>query len=452
MRRISIRNPLGVSAALWLLAAAAVVPLLATPAAGQELSQKVDGIVAIVGDTAILQSELQELVFRLQAQGVQIPQEPDQFDEFLRETLESKINQVLLVLHAEREGITITEAEINEIVDDQIARVQRNFQSMIEYEQALASEGITSAEFRIRLTEQARGELIAQRYLQMKMGTLQPVPVSEAEIRDLYEIQKASLGPKPASVTLKQVVIASKPSEAALQLAQEQADQALERARTGGDFALLAAEYSDDPGSKDNGGQLGWVRQADVVPAFGDALFSMQVGDISDIVETSFGFHIIKLDRVRGDERSARHILVSPEVTPEDTVRYHQLAEDVAVALKAGADVDSLIRVHGDPSERASLTEFPRDRLPEGYNAALAGASAGDIVGPVTMQMPGATGDKWIVAEIIQISAGGEWTFDDVRESLRQQILQEKMINKVVEELREKTYIEVRFEGAPITR
>jgi peptidyl-prolyl cis-trans isomerase SurA len=408
--------------------------------------------VAIVGDTAILNSELQEYVFRLQAQGVEIPQDPEQLDAFLRQTLESKINQVLLVLHAEREGITVTEAEINEIVDDQIARVQRNFRSMVEYEQALASEGITSAEFRIRLTEQARGELIAQRYLQMRVGTVQPDPVSEEEIRDLFETQRESLGPKPASVTLKQVVIAPKPSENARRAAEIDAEEALSRARSGQDFALLAAEYSDDPGSKDNGGLLGWVRQEDMVPAFGEALFAMQVGDISDIVETTFGFHIIKLDRVRGDERSARHILITPEMTTEDADRYRQLADDIATALRAGADVDSLIRVHGDPNERASLTDFPRDRLPEEYNAALTGVSAGDVVGPVPMRVPGISGDKWIVAEIIEISAGGEWTLDDWHETMRQQLEQEKMISKIVNELREKTYIEIRFEGSPVTR
>jgi hypothetical protein len=139
-------------------------------------------------------------------------------------------------------------------------------------------------------------------------------------------------------------------------------------------------------------------------------------------------------------------------MTAEDTARYHQLAEDVAAALKGGADIDSLIRVHGDPSERPSLTDFPRDRLPEGYNAALEFAAPGDVVGPVTMEMPGATPDKWIVAEIYELSTGGEWTLDDVRESMRQQILQEKMIAMVVEDLREMTYIEVRFEGTPTTR
>jgi len=440
------------AAALWLSVAFGVFPGSVSPAAAQNLSQRVDGIVAIVGDTAILQSELQEYVFRLQAQGVEIPQDPAQLDAFLRQTLESKINQVLLVLHAEREGITITEAEINEIVDDQIARVQRNFRSIVEYEQALASEGITSAEFRIRLTEQARGELIAQRYLQMKAGTVQPDPVTEDEIREMFEMQKESLGPKPASVTLKQVVIAPKPAESAQEVARLDAEEALSRARSGQDFALLASEYSDDPGSKDNGGQLGWVRQEDVVPEFGEALFAMQVGDISDIVETSFGYHIIKLDRIRGDERSARHILVSPEMTPEDAARYRQLAEDVAAALRQGADIDSLIRIHGDPNERASLTDFPRDRLPEEYNAALTGAAADDVVGPIPMRVPGISGEKWIVAEIIEISAGGEWTLDDWRETMRQQLEQEKMITKIIDELREKTYIDVRFEGSPVTR
>lgn len=445
MRRLLIGS-------LWLTSAIGLLASTVRPAAAQDPSQMIDRIVAVVGDTAILQSELQELVFRLQAQGVQIPDDPQQLDAFLKQTLDTKINEVLLVIHAEREGITISDGEVSDLVDDQIASVQRNFRSQIEFEQALASEGITSAEFRIRITEQTRSQLLAQRFLQSKMGTLQPVPVSEEEILAQFEMQKASLGPKPATVTLKQVVLTPKPSEESRRAAQEEAEQALGRARAGEDFAQLASQYSDDPGSKDNGGQLGWVSQGDLVSEFGDALFSMRVGDISDVVETTFGYHIIKLERVRGNERSARHILIAPDMTPEDTARAHRLADEVAAALISGADIDSLNRLYGDPTERASLTSFPQDRLPEGYLAAIQGASAGEIVGPFSMEVPGITGGKWIVVDLISLSPAGEWTLDDVRDSLRQQLEQDKMIQRVVQDLREKTYIDVRFEGQPTIR
>jgi peptidyl-prolyl cis-trans isomerase SurA len=183
-----------------------------------------------------------------------------------------------------------------------------------------------------------------------------------------------------------------------------------------------------------------------LVAEFETALFAMQAGDISDIVETPFGFHIIKLERIRGDERLARHILIRPEMTDQDTAAAHQLAADVATALESGADIDSLIDLHGDPNERSSLTDFPQDRLPPEYQQMLSGAQPGDVLGPFQLSLPGVA-PKWIVAKLIALDAGGEWTLDDARESIRQQIQQDRMLQRVVNELRESTYIEIRFEG-----
>jgi peptidyl-prolyl cis-trans isomerase SurA len=176
----------------------------------------------------------------------------------------------------------------------------------------------------------------------------------------------------------------------------------------------------------------------------------MDVGDVSGIVETPFGFHIIKLERIRGDERSARHILIRPEMTDQDTAAAHQLAERVAAMLDAGAEIDSLITRYGDPTERSSLTGYAQDRLPPEYQQALQGAQVGDIVGPFQLSLPGIP-SKWIVAKLSALEAGGEWTLDDARESLRLQIQQERMLRRVVDDLRNSTYIEIRFDGLPIT-
>jgi peptidyl-prolyl cis-trans isomerase SurA len=430
------------------LALAAAWAGSATTAHAQEPPlQLIDRVVAVVGDTAILQSELQEFIFTLQTQGVRVPQEPSALKAFLREALEQKVNQVLLVIHAEKEGITVRDDEINEIVDDRIAQVMRQFRSQVEFEQALAGEGVTPAEYRLRLAQQVRADLLAQRYLQTKVSGLQPIPVGEEEIRQRFEAQKGGLGPKPATVTLKQVILAPQPSAEARLAAREEAEQALARARSGEDFARLAREYSDDPGSRDKGGELGWVRKGELLPEFEDALFAMRPGQISDIVETSFGYHIIKLEQIRGNERLARHILVRPEMTPADTARAHRLANEVAAAIEAGADVDSLIQLYGDPSERSSLTEYPQDRLPSEYRTALEGARVGDVIGPFLLPTPALGGGKWVVAKLTGLSPGGEWTFEDLRERLRVQIQQEKMLKKIVDDVREATYVELRLDA-----
>ncbi len=438
-------------AALTTVVALAAIPSPSS-AAAQDPSEMVDRIIAIVGDTAILQSELQEYLFRLQAQGLRPPQEADALAEFMSQALEQKVNEVLLVIHARREGITVSESEINDVVDDRVAQVRRQFGSEADFQQALLREGITSAEFRIRLTEQVRAEILTQRYLQQRVSELQPIPVSEDEIQAVFEAQKQMLGAKPATVSLKQVILTPRASDDALLVAQERAEQALSRARSGEDFERLAREYSDDTATRPKGGELGWVRRADLLPEFGDALYGMRAGQLSDVVQTAVGYHIIKLERIRGNERFARHILIRPDMTDADAERTRQLVDEIADALRAGADPDSLINLYGDPQERATLTNYPLDRLPSEYSQVVRDAQVGDLIGPLNLPAPGLEGGKWIAALLTDRSPGGEWTLDDVRETLRIQIQQDQMLNKVVDQLRESTYIETRLEDAPVTR
>lgn len=405
----------------------------------------VDRIVAIVGDTVVLLTEVQEAVLRLQGQGAVVPTDPEEFDRFLAGVLEQKVNEVLIVLHARREGITVPETQVEEVVEEQLARIKRQFKSELEFQQALTEMGTTAAEFRLTLAEQARVELTAQKYLQLKLSGLKPVPVGEDEIRERYEAQKNLLGPKPATVSLRNILVTPKPSEDARLAAWNRAQEALSRANSGEDFARLAREYSDDTATRGQGGNLGWVRQGQLLPEFETTLFSMQVGEISDLVETSVGFHIIKLERIRGADRQARHILIRPEMTDADVARARDSAEDVAAALRAGADADSLARLHADPEESSGLTDFPQDRLPPEYQQALQGARPGDVVGPFSLPVPGVVGGKWAVIVVEDISPGGAWTYEDVKDRLRRQIEQDKMLGQVVDDLRKSTYIEVRL-------
>jgi peptidyl-prolyl cis-trans isomerase SurA len=430
-------------ALLWLLTGTGLSARAAI-AVPQDPSAPVDRIVAVVADTAITQTEMLDYILQLQARGMQPPSDPSQARPFMQEMLNQKVNQVLLVIYAQREGITVDDRQVNDVVEDRIASVRRRYRSEAEFQQALANEGISAAEYRMRVTDQVRAEYLTQQYVQMKASQMPPIPVSEEEIRASFEAQKAALGPRPATVTLKQVVITPQPSEDARLRALEETERILSRLRSGEDFATLATEYSEDPVSAQNGGQLGWVRQGDLVPEFEAALFNMQVGDISDIVETTFGFHIIKLDRVRGGERSARHILIRPEMTDDDLARARRRADEVAEALRAGADPDSLIRLYSDPDEQSSLTRFPQDRLPPEYREAIQGAESGDVLDPFRMELPGIEGGKWVVVKLIDLDPGGEWTLDDVRENLRQSLQQDRMVQKVVDDLRETTYIDVR--------
>lgn len=421
--------------------------LVPSRAPAQRPSELVDGIVAVVDDTAVLMSELQEYVFNLQInEGMSIPEDPQQRQALYRQALEQKVNEVLLYVHARRQDITVPERTVEERVNERIGLIKRQYNSELEYQQALASLGMTEAEFRIQLTEQARTALISRDFLQQRVSQAQPIPVSDEEIRDVFEAQRRSLGPKPATISLKQVIITPSPDEEARLAAEEQAEQALTRARSGEDFGKLAREYSQDPASREEGGNLGWVQRGQLLPEFEEALFAMRPGQISDIVQTSAGLHIIKLERVRGNERLTRHILIRPELTDEDIARARELAERVAADIRAGADIDSLINVYHDPIQPSSLTDIPRDRLqPAEFRAGLESADEGDIVGPIRVSA-GSIGPKFAVVEVIDTTEAGEWTLEDWRERIRQQVEQNKMVERVVQNLRESTYVDVREE------
>ncbi len=257
------------------------------------------------------------------------------------------------------------------------------------FQQALVAAGFTPAEFRLQMIEQTRAELLTQRYLGQRVSELKPVPISEQEVRQRFELQKSALGPKPASVSIRQLVLIPHPSPDAELEAEAKAEQALSRARSGEDFGRLAHEYSEDPGSRDNDGELGWMRRGQLLPEFEDELFEMRPGEISDIVKTSVGYHIIKLQRVRGAERFASHILVRAEITAEDEALVERQAREAAAALRAGADPDSISFLYHDKEEREVLNNQPQDRLPPIYRQNLQGANTGDVVGPFELPIPG---------------------------------------------------------------
>src|SRR5690606_8446654 len=123
----------------------------------------------------------------------------------------------------------------------------------------------------------------------------------------------------------------------------------------------------------------GWFRRGDMVPQFDSAAFSLRPGELSGIVESSYGLHIIRVHRLRGAERQARHILSRPELTEADLERAAELAEQVAERLREGEAVEALAEQYGDPDERRRV-ESARDRLPPPYDTELADAPAGAVV------------------------------------------------------------------------
>jgi len=411
---------------------------------GEEL---VDRVVAVVGDSIVLQSQVQERVLQLQAQGVDIPNDPEQRRAFRREIVENLVNEQLIVQAALRDTtIVVNEARVEDIVDEDIAQRSRSFGGESAMRQALNQQGMTLESFRSLLETDARRQQLQNQYLQKHRQQLPSVSVSESELREFFEENRARLGRRPATVSFEQVVLHPEPADSASEVARAEAEALLERVRANPDsFAALAEEYSDDPGTRSQGGDLGWFRRGQMVASFEDAVFSLREGQISDLVRTPFGFHIILVERVRSGERKARHILIQPESGGSDLDRARATAQSVADRLRDGASIDSLQAEYGDPAQPDSLT-VPTDRLgdlPPGYREALSDAEPGEVVGPLEWGPQQRRNLAVVLVEDVQDE--GDFSFEDVEPRIRQSVQQQKLMEELLSRLRERTHVEIRM-------
>jgi peptidyl-prolyl cis-trans isomerase SurA len=411
----------------------------------------VDGVIAVVGDSVVLQSQVTEEIQRLLLSDPDLPRAgTPEYREFFDEILSTWVDRMLVVQAAVRDTlIQPDEVAIDRQVSERIDALATQFGGQPALQQALANEGWTLAEYRDNLRHDARQLQIFQMFFQSRMRDARPVEVSEQELLQRFQEASGQLQQRPRTLTFRQVVIAPEASDSAKALARAEAETLLGRVRAGEDFADLAREHSDDVSTASLGGDLGWFRRGDMVPEFENVAFALGEGQVSGTVESMFGYHIIKVERVRGrSEVQARHILIVPESGPADLEAARTLARSVADRARAGESMTALFDEYSDPLAPDSLTvAFEQlGEFPASYTA-LNGASTGDVVGPLEYQ-PGGTrpGDlRFAVIKVLEVREAGSYTFEDLRANIASQLQQEKLRERILEDLRAKTYIDIRM-------
>lgn len=416
-----------------------------TPSPAPNGEELVDRVIAVVGDTALLLSDLQAAVQQQQAAGRQIPQDPVQFQRFMQEMLDERINSLLLVEAARDAGITITDDQLDRAVEGQIQQVLRSFGgSQTRLDAALQQDGMTMTQYRDILRQQFRDDQLMRTYMGQRMRARARPVISEDEIRAAFETQRERLGMRPPTITFRQVLVSPEPSDSADAAARKEAEEVYLELQDGGDWEVLARRFSDDPGSREVGGDLGWVRQGEgLVQDFERMAFSIRPGIISPIFRSDFGYHILQVRRVQGAERQVRHILISPEITEDDMERARVRADSVVQAIEDGANVLTLARSYDTPSEQIEIQPIPISELPGQYAEELADAQTGSVVGP--FQVPGAGADSWAVVRVTLREEERPFTLQDVREQLVLQLQEAEMIDQIVSDLRSSIHVAIRL-------
>jgi peptidyl-prolyl cis-trans isomerase C len=278
--------------------------------------------IAIVNGDVIDKTEFETAIKSVeQRAGGPVP--ADQRDSVYRGVLEDLVAYRLLEQEAEARNVEVSDTE----VEERLEGLRGQFQSEAAFEQALKAQQ-TSLD---KLREDARTDLTVAKLLDDEVSP--SVAVTPTEISDFYEANPNRFQ-QPESVRASHILVGLPPDapDAQKKAVRERAETALAAVKKGGDFAELAKQYSQDS-SAAQGGDLGYFPRGQMVPAFEEAAFSLKPGDVSDLVQTQFGYHIIKVT----DRRPARTVPFA-----EVTAQIQQFLEQQQRQEKAKSFVDSL--------------------------------------------------------------------------------------------------------------
>ena len=419
-----------------------------TTAAAQ---QTIDRIVAIVGTRPILASQIDEEMVQSQAQGQPVPADSAGRALMRRQILDRLIELEILVQQAQRDtSIKVTDQEVLDQVEQTYQNVRKQFASENEFRDQIRQARFGSVEeWRRWLADEQRRQLFAQRLIeaQRQKGKLRPIPPTEAQMREFWEQNKEQQPRRPATVSFRQIVIRPVPDSAAKRRASQRAESLVVELRHGADFAAAAKRFSGDSASAAQGGELGWFRRGVMVKEFEDVAFRIRPGEISPVVETPFGFHIIKVERTQPAEILARHILITPDISAEQIALARHLADslhDVLARGSAGTSFDSLAKVYADPQEPKLAEDAPLTDLPPEYQKILASDTTVGLK-PVIAQGADTPRPKYVIVEVTARHDAGELAFDDVKLKIRQTLSDQLAIRHFIEQLRRQTYIDIRL-------
>jgi peptidyl-prolyl cis-trans isomerase SurA len=290
-----------------------------------------DRIVAVVDDQIILQSELLQYAYSLAVQmGIDPRKQPDEFGELRSGALESLIAQKVLLTKAKEDSVTVEPRQVDQVLDERLKGMVEQLGSEEKVEEYF---GQPLRKLRRTLRENIEEGLLVRNLQQSRFRTIK---ISRREVEDFYHAMKDSLPGIKAAVHLRHILLNIAPGEAAVAAARAKIDTLLKRVRSGEDFAKLARMYSEDPGSAAKGGELGFIQRGDFVKEFEETAFALQSGEISEVVRTQFGFHIIEFIDRRGEKVNARHILIRVATSADDEKAAAALAGQLRDDILAG--------------------------------------------------------------------------------------------------------------------
>ena len=404
--------------------------------------QVLDKIVAIVDNEIILQSELEFQVNIYAAQRNISNITP----ELRRQILNSMIDDKLVYAQAELDSITVTDEEVNQRIDYQIQVFQQQYGSIKRIEEIY---GMSIEKIKRELRDDVRKNLMVQKMQQTKFASIE---ATRREVEEFYDTYKDSIGMIPEKLTLYHIFKNPKASERIKLKAKELAQALLDSIKAGADFAELAKKYSDDPGSAVAGGDLGFVKRGVFYPEFEAAAFALDVGEVSKVIESPVGFHIIQLLERRGESIHTRHILIKIEPDENADLETIQFLSDLRDSVVQGKNTFQFYaKKYSDDKETApfggSLGTFYLNQLDKNLLDIVSKLKEGEISFPRRLEYsPGTYGYHIVYLEkrIPQHVANLDEDYKQLKQ-LTDEYKKQKEYEKWIKDLKDKIYWEIKL-------
>ena len=354
----------------------AALILLAVSARAQTL----DRIVAVVDNEIILESELNAQVQFYVFNNKLDPNTPG----LKNQVLQSMINEKLILAKAIEDSVTVTDEEVQQQLDAVIQQRVQQFGSEAKLEEVY---GMPISKIKREFRDEMRKNLLTQKLQQQRFGT---TSIGRREVEEFFQTYQDSLGKVPEEVELAHIYIKPGFDKVAHAIARKKAQMILDSIKAGADFTQMAKRYSEDPGSAAQGGDLGFVRRGQFVKEFETAVFALSEGQISGLVETEFGIHIIQLLERRGDAVHARHILIRVPRTESSDSTAIAFLDSLRGAILKGASFPELARKYSEDKDTAplggDLGTAELDGIPDKITAATVDTmKEGEISEPVKL-------------------------------------------------------------------
>lgn len=398
----------------------------------------IDNIVAKIGREVVLKSELETRIQQLKAAGA-YNQKVSKF-----KVLNNMVESRLIIQKAKEEGYETDDIKIKQMANEQIRQVASQFPDEKKFKAELEKSGLNLPELKEyyiqQLTEQNLKEQIIQNEIKSKIN------ITESEVYDYYKDNEEEIPKRPQMVKLGMILRTIKPSDDTIEKILIEINKIRDKLIQGENFSELAREYSDGPTGK-NGGNLGWFGKGMMVKPFEKVAFSLTIGEISEVVKTQFGYHIIIINDKKDNEVNASHILKTIEPTEEDIESTLILMDNVLQQLNNGADFSEMAKTYSvDDSTAVNggiLGEFSPDKFPELFQEELKLIEVGEFTSVIRQD-----NNLYILGKLEKVEER-PYKYEEIFSKLKDIVKSNKemeIYNNWIKSLMQENYVEILIE------